>query len=312
MAYKALLIGCGNIGAGYDFDNDSVLTHAKAFSLDPEISFEVSDHNTELAQKVAAKYNVNIAGELTPEYFKNFDIVSICTPTVTHFNYLENCMAANVPLVICEKPVSLDAAELEQLASKYQTGKSNILVNYIRRFQPGFIGLRDKIEAINKDEQLTNINIRYQRGFINNCSHAFDLVEFLTKQSISIENKIISNRIYDAFPTDPTLTLTGNWGTANFVATGLSNAKFSFFEIDLFFEYHRISIREAGNVIEISKAEQAENFFRPLQKLSEEKDCLKDYMKHVLIEAKRVLKGEKEDNFISGVNLASKMLTYLQ
>jgi hypothetical protein len=41
--YKALIIGCGNIGALYDFDTGSIASYAKAFHLDPEIEFDVYD-----------------------------------------------------------------------------------------------------------------------------------------------------------------------------------------------------------------------------------------------------------------------------
>ena len=300
MSYKALLIGCGNIGAGYDFDTDAVLTHAKAYSLDKEFRFTVYDRDEALAAKVAAKYGVERLGEVSDGQLAQFDIVSICTPTVTHFEYLSRAINLNIPLVICEKPVAYDEDELKKIAGIYNSGKTKVLVNYIRRFQPGFISLKENVKEILAGERLTNVAIRYQRGFVNNASHAFDLVGFLAGKEIQLDNIHTKNKVFDAFPADPTLTLTADWQGANFAAVGLSNVKFSLFEIDLYFEYHKIAIREAGNIIEVYKAEKGDNFFKPLEKKSIQTNCLQDYMKPVMDAAKRVLAGEQADNFMVG------------
>ena len=55
--YKVLILGCGNIGAGYDFDNEQVLTHAKAFNLHPEFSCVFYDQDHALSKRVAEKYD---------------------------------------------------------------------------------------------------------------------------------------------------------------------------------------------------------------------------------------------------------------
>lgn len=41
--YKALILGCGNIGAFYDYDTQEVVTHAKAFSEFDNIDVTVYD-----------------------------------------------------------------------------------------------------------------------------------------------------------------------------------------------------------------------------------------------------------------------------
>lgn len=311
MNYRALLIGCGNIGAGYDFDTDAVLTHAKAYSLSNDIVFSVYDSDKVLAKKVAERYNVEYLNEISDAEFRKYEIISICTPTTTHYEYLLRAIKLNIPLIVCEKPVAAEERELQKLSSAYYSGKTKVLVNYIRRFQPAFVSLKEKMNETLANESLTNVVIQYQRGFLNNASHAFDLVEFLLGREICLDNIHISNKIMDAFPIDPTLNLTADWENVNFNVVGLSNIKFSLFEIDLFFEYHRISIKEAGNVIEIYQAHKGEVFFKPLEKQTTEASCLKDYMIPVIDAAKRILTGKQEDNFIASLTLASKMLNYI-
>lgn len=53
--FNILLIGCGNIGALYDFQNDEILTHAKALNHHNLKSVFIYDTNSDLLQKVSQK-----------------------------------------------------------------------------------------------------------------------------------------------------------------------------------------------------------------------------------------------------------------
>jgi predicted dehydrogenase len=312
--YKALVVGCGNIGALYDLENDKILTHAKAFHFHNQFNFSVFDLDKQLARKVADKYNCEVIEKIDDEILRSFDCVSICTPTHTHYELLQQALNNRVKLVICEKPISNNASELSALHTLYKNGNSKILVNYIRRFQPAFSELSQVIAGIIEKETLTNIAIRYQRGFLNNCGHALDTIEFLLGHTLNLDNIKLNNIVYDQFPNDPTLSLQATHNKINIVITGLSDIKFSFFEIDIYFEYHYISIRNAGATIRVYRAEKDGRRFMPLQMLDtySQDDCLSDYMKYVIEYAYGLLSGEKTtDNFSGSVNMNIRMLKYI-
>lgn len=307
--YNSLIIGCGNIGAGYDFENEQVLTHAKALSLNKNFSFKVFDVDKNLAKKISERYKCDSEEDINEEVLKDFDLVSICSPTKTHFEYLTKCFDAKVKVIICEKPVSSNENDLPVLLEKYGSCASKVQVNYTRRFQPAYSDLKEKIIAILKEEKLTNISIRYQRGFINNCSHAVDLVEFLTDKKIELKNIQKSNFVYDHFENDPTLNLTANWDDTNINILGLSNVLFPYFDIDFYFESSKIEVKELGRTIEILKSEK---LFIPLKSKEIIKDAMKDNMINVLAEAEKLLKdSSRKDNFLDAVELNQKMLNYL-
>jgi predicted dehydrogenase len=307
--YKALVIGCGNIGAGYDFDNEQVLTHAKALSLNKNFTFEVFDVDKSLAQKVSERYSCGITENITEDVLKDFNLVCICSPTKTHFEYLTKCFNANVEVIICEKPVSPDENDLPVLIDKYNNGNSKVLVNYTRRFQPAYKKLKNIIKNILAGEKLTNVSVRYQRGFLNNCSHAADLIQYLTDNKIDLTNIHKSNLVYDHFENDPTMTLTASWGETNVNILGLSNVLYPYFDIDFYFESSKIEIKELGRTIEILKSE---NRFTPLVSKDIFRDAMKDNMINVLTEAEELLNGSSQnDNFIEAVQLNQKMLNYL-
>ncbi|WP_205508561.1 Gfo/Idh/MocA family protein [Longitalea arenae] len=313
--FKALVIGCGNIGALYDWDNDKILTHAKAFHNHDQFSFSVFDLDKELAKSVGDKYGCEVIERIEKDTLASFDCVSVCTPTSTHYDLLQQILSREIKLVICEKPVANDSRQLYRLKELYYQVNSKVIVNYIRRFQPAFASLKQFIAGIAGKESLTNIAIRYQRGFLNNCGHALDTIDFLLGDPLELEGIKINNMVYDQFPDDPTLSIQAtSKQKTNIVITGLSDIKFSFFEIDIYFEYHYIAIKNAGAVIRIYKAEKDERRFLPLQMQDaySQDDCLKDYMKHVIEHAYKLLSGkETTDNFSGSVDLNLRMLKYL-
>ena len=313
--YKILIAGCGNIGALYDWDNDKVLTHAKAFAMQGNFKVSFFDKDYSLSEKVAKRYHAELTNDLEEATLNQFDCLSICTPTDTHFDILKNAFAANVKVIVCEKPVSRDKQQLQDLAEYYKKASSKVVVNYIRRFLPAYEKLREAVSGISINEKLTNIAIRYQRGFVNNCSHAFDLIEYLTFSEISLHKIQASNSVLDHFADDPTLSLQANWNGINVNILGLSNVLFSHFEIDLYFQYHKIEIRNAGADIDIYRAEKNETFLNPLSTtaLLTENNCLDNYMIPVANHVNRLLSGEnKEDNFIRSVNMNLRMLQYIK
>ncbi len=310
--YRALLIGCGNIGAMYDFEKNDILTHAKGYSLNPHFEVTVFDANRELAIKVAERYNFKVKDTLSPEELSGFNCLSICSPTKTHYHFLCQAFEARVKAIICEKPISNELKELENLKSLYKASGSKVVVNYIRRFQPAFKELKNTVGEFLKTERLTNISIRYQRGFINNASHAFDLIEYITNIPLLLTEIKKHNFNADHFENDPTLSLQAFSNHINISVLGLSCVKFSYFEIDLYFFSHRIQITQAGQQIDIFKAEEGKAFLSPLQHIKHTEECLKDYMEPVIGHVYDLLSGvEIEDNFLHALGLNERMLQYL-
>lgn len=312
--YKVLILGCGNIGALYDFDNDEILTHAKAFNQ-YKVDLYLFDIDENLVRKVANKYKAKVVTVIDNINFGDFDIISICTPTFTHKKYLEKALLDNVKVIICEKPISTDSDEIDHLINAYEKSNSKVIVNYFRRFQPAYFSLKNSIEEILKQEELSNISIRTQRGFINNSSHAFDLIQYLFNKPLELKNILVHNREKDHFDTDPTLSLQALWDEVNLSLQGLSNVCFSFFEIDIFFTHQRISIQNAGKDIFHYRSEDSFQFLKPLFKVKSinKTDCIKDYMRHVIEYSINLINESSnlEDNFLEAVKLNKSMLTIL-
>ena len=314
MKYKLLVLGCGNIGALYDWDTDAVLTHMKSFSKHGSFEISCYDTNEKVLERVCKRYNANKVTTLSVDFFRRFDLVSICTPTFTHETILTDLFQADVPVIICEKPISNNLSSLENLAELYKKSKSKVIVNYIRRFQLDFILLAKEIKKQLKKDPLTSIAIRYQRGMINNCSHAFDLLSFLFEKEMRLEAVVTGPKVFDHFNNDPTFSLIAIWNDVFVNIIGLPNVQFSYFEIDIFFTHSKIAIRDSGNKIDWFFAPDSTGFLKPLEIISakSKRDCIKDYMVGVSEYIYELLQNpSKSDNFISALEMNKSIIKLL-
>lgn len=307
VKYRALLIGCGNIGAVYDFENDFIQTHAKALYLDKKYDVFVYDHNIELATKVCEKYFFSlITDELAIDY-TSFRLVSICTPTYTHFSFLKKCFQANVPLVICEKPVDLNLLNLKELKDLYKEGRTHILVNYIRRFQPNFIRLKEILSEQNQENKLQRISVNYTRGFFNNCSHAFDTIEFLLEKELHLTDFKLLSSNSDVFEDDPTLTLHAQWDEVSVLVSGIEYINYPVFEIYLYFRYVCISVLKSGNQLKVEYSKNISNTSLVFE------NSIENYMVPVIKYAEELSINETplQDNFIRSIELVERMKSWI-
>ncbi len=304
---NALIIGCGNIGGLYDInDKAKVWTHAKAFSLNEQIAFSVYDKDKQKSSVIGDRYDVPVLQELSEDALSTFQLVSLTTPTVTHFDLLKQLIEIKTALIICEKPVSADAHELDELMNLYNQGQSRVLVNYIRRFQPAFEELKKKLLKWDDQTGFKSIIIKYQRGFLNNASHAIDLLEFLFDEPFLLKDFKISDQQFDAFDFDATLTGSCTYKNQPVSFAGVPGADYAIFEIELFYPGSKIVICHSGNDIRYYKR-TAEKQLSEENSLRKE-NILKQYMIPVVNKAIKLLEDKEEDNFLSSAEMNKRIL----
>lgn len=304
---NALLIGCGNIGARYDLDDpEKIWTHAKAFSKSDGIRFTVTDSDNDLATKIGRHYNAAVIPLDNDLDLSGFDLVSIATPTQTHFSYIKQAIKHNVKVVICEKPVAAKLEELQAIEALYHSGSTKVIVNYMRRFQPAYHELKKYLESDLID--CRGISIKYQRGFLNNGSHAFDLIEYLFQTEIDFSRFNAGNAFYDAFPFDPTITGCCSLNEIPVTMLGIASASYAIFEIELFFPSHKIVICHSGDEIRFYKADpRFGNLAEDVQ--MRKTGILSRYMLPVMNKALKCLENPNEpDNVLNSIALNKKML----
>lgn len=181
--YKAVVVGCGKIGALLEADpvRPKPATHAGAYSADPRV---------EIVGLVDAHLgNLKEAGALFPgaTLYENLgaclaetkpDIVSLATPANTHRTHLDLLIKNNVRAVVCEKPIAYTLDDAQNIEDMVKESGIVFVLNHQRRFFPLFQKAREDI-ARSRIGTIRQITGYYNNGLFNNGTHLIDALRFL-------------------------------------------------------------------------------------------------------------------------------------
>lgn len=235
-------------------DSTSVVSHAHAFTItDSEVY--LYDTDVARAREAASRYRAKVVTDISECLSKPLDIVVIASPTNSHLYYLSQVLSlSSAQVLLCEKPISCSLHELNELESMYLAANKRVFVNYSRRFSVPLKRAKEFVDLHHIRQSLVSVTIHYQRGFINNATHALDFLSYLFDEVIIPENATIDQCVFDEFDADPTLSFTSNHGEYSLNVIGLPNVTYSFFEISIFTKSHVLQFRDGCNSFTISKA----------------------------------------------------------
>ena len=256
MKERCLIIGLGKIGLEYDIDKgiheNSVLTHSKAFYLHPNFSLVGAVDLTyekrvlfENIYKIPTYSNLQKAlVELIPS------VIVISSSTEKHFEILNEILLYRIPkVIICEKPLSHDIREAEEMVELCKKNKISLFVNYMRRSDPGVQSLKNMIED---GEFLSPIKgvVWYSKGLIHNGSHFYNLLEYLLGP---LKNAKIINRgrLWDHSDPEPDFEVEFSKGKVVFLSAW--EESFSHYTIELLSKNGRIRYEQGGEFISFQR-----------------------------------------------------------
>jgi myo-inositol 2-dehydrogenase / D-chiro-inositol 1-dehydrogenase len=157
----------------------------------------VQDAHADSARAVAAELDVPVAasaGELLAD--GAVDAVAICTSTDTHTELIVQAAQAG-KAIFCEKPVSLDLAEVDRALDAVDQAGVPFQIGFNRRFDPGHQSVRDAVAAgAVGDVHLVRISSRdpappplsYVKTsggiFLDMTIHDFDMARYVTGSEV--------------------------------------------------------------------------------------------------------------------------------
>lgn len=147
MSNKSLSVGL--IGLGRMGQN-----HLRVLSLlkGVELAF-VADADLAVAQRFGAQFDVPGVSDVDP-VLASADAVVICTPTVTHADYIR-LAAGNVRNIFVEKPLADSLENAESVARIVVDKGLNLQVGFIERFNPAVQSLK---QVLDKSERVISID----------------------------------------------------------------------------------------------------------------------------------------------------------
>ena len=183
MAHKCLMIGLGQIGLSYDLALDpeqAVYTHARAFSVHPAFEL-VGAVDPSPVQRGLFEQHYALPAYATLASASRAhapEVVVIASPTEQHCVVLKEVLAQSRPkLVLCEKPLAYGLDEAREMVQACSSAGVKLLVNYVRRADPGAIQIKSLIESGQIAGPIKGV-VWYSKGFLHNGSHFFNLLEF--------------------------------------------------------------------------------------------------------------------------------------
>ena len=176
---NCMLIGLGNIGINYDISNSNIQTHAKALVNHKGFNLLCGIDNSYLArQKFKKKYQILAYSSICQVPFKKIDLVTISTPTNTHYKIVKK-VKLHYPkaFILLEKPISYNIKEASKILKACSRNK--LIINYHRLYQPSSFLIKKIIEKYKKKFNLPiKVKVIYTKNIIHNCSHFFNLLKF--------------------------------------------------------------------------------------------------------------------------------------
>src|SRR3954452_21862680 len=187
---RVAVIGVGRIGrmhAGLLAHRVPGLALASVYDVAPEAARMVG---AELGADVAETVDELLAAD-------DVDAVAICSSTPTHAPLIEQAALAG-KAILCEKPVSLDLAELDRAIAAVAAARVPFQIGFNRRFDPAHQAVRDAVAAGELGEaHLARISSRdpaappleYSRVsgglFLDMTVHDFDMARYVTGSEVT-------------------------------------------------------------------------------------------------------------------------------
>ena len=188
MTVRFVVLGCGRIGTMH-----AEYLHRRASGAEVVGEFDVFGDS---AVAVATELGVPAVGSLEDALSLDADAVAICTSTDTHVD----CMVAAARAgraIFCEKPISLDVAEVDRGLRAVEAAGVPLHIGFNRRFDPSH---RSVAEAVARgavgDVEVVNITSRdpapppisyiaVSGGIFNDMAiHDFDMARYVTGSEV--------------------------------------------------------------------------------------------------------------------------------
>jgi len=246
---KAMILGCGRIAGGM---NQTMSTHGGAYQARNGVSIvacidtdQERSHSFAEAYRCEAEKNLNAAIEKHQP-----DIISVCTPDITHFSITEEIFQAkHIPKVVfLEKPACRTQEELDHLIGLTMQVEVPIVVNHSRRFDQHHQQLRDRIIA-GEFGDLRSVYATYYSGWQHNGVHVIDTLSYLFHESIIVD--MVTSAWESPYDGDPTMELLASFKEQNakINLTGFIESDYQLFDMDLRFSEARLRLEDFGERI---------------------------------------------------------------
>lgn len=245
-----VLIGLGNIGQGYDYNESSqncILTHAQALSSDSRFELigavdpvrEKRDVFKKKFKKLAWASINDIDASTNP------DVFVVATPANSRIDVFNQIFSRFRPqAILCEKPLALSSDEANCVLEKCRTNDSKLFLNFIRRADPAVQKIKTLLERRVITGKFCGV-CWYSFGLYNSASHFCDLFNFFFGDPKAWGRRSLLSLSKNTEDFDLNFFVEYQNGDIEFKV--LPSSKVFHNQFDIFFENYLISCNKNGN-----------------------------------------------------------------
>ncbi len=182
MAFKTAIIGLGNIGSLFDEDpkRKDIWSHTGAYLVSPDTEIVAgSDPDINKLERFSKRCpGVKVYLDYTEMLADNhLDIVSICSPTASHFEILSEVAKSGIKAIFCEKPIASCIEDACQMVSICKEKNIILAINHTRRWDLNYIRVNKYIRQ-EKIGELKSILGNYPDKIFMVGTHLIDTLRF--------------------------------------------------------------------------------------------------------------------------------------
>jgi predicted dehydrogenase len=248
--FNVLLIGCGNMAAGFDLTNQASVparTHAAGFARHNGFKLTACiDPDVERRSGTAEKWNIPVHCESVEQLHDSdlcFDVVSICSPTHLHREHIEAAVVMHPKVIFCEKPLTASLQDTQYAIELCEAHNVTLAVNYSRNWDPSITDLMRQIRQ-NRWGDLRSVVAHYNKGILNNGGH---MVGLLLQLLGGLQIVSVRNIHFDLSQEDPTVAaLLFSDDNIPVYLNPTHAADYALFELELFFSRGVIRMLDGG------------------------------------------------------------------
>jgi len=275
--YRAVVIGCGRIGALFEGEKNRAkpASHAGAILANSRTKLvalaDPDRQNRAKAKKLFPHAHYYAAAEECIR-LEQPDIVCIATPSPVRLPLVKACVQYGVRMIICEKPLALTLRDAREIQKIVDHSKLAFVLNYQRRFSRLFEKVRKDIErgVIGRIQQ---VSCRYSNGLFNNGGHMIDSLKYLLEDPIvslaALDNN--RNKTHPKGDINADAFLVSKNGT-HIILQSFDQKEFAIHDMIIFGEKGAIAISDFGQKAEWFPAKNLS--FAGLRALSEKPSTL--------------------------------------
>lgn len=300
---RAAVIGLGNIGFLFDLDPlrkgtwSHVTAYEKSHSLILAGAVDVDEKKISIFHKHHGAIHVyreisDLMRHCCP------DIVSICTPTASHYPILLELTKYPVKGIFCEKPLSFDIEEASEMVRICEEKGIVLAVNHTRRWDDNFMYVKTIIQS-GEIGNIRTINLTYPGQIFNIGTHLLDALRML----VGNEPVRVSGVAADPDKDDPDIS-----GWLQFddhtvcTINSVGKREDLVLEMDFIGDKGRVRILENGETIEKYYFEKSARYsgYSELKRVAMESVERKDRLIEAVVDVLSVIRGEKDHVNCSG------------